>query len=53
MSSALYRIGRFAARRPLTVIVSWVAVAAIVVATGAAFGQKLGDSFTAPGLESR
>ena len=53
MSNALDRIGRFAARRPWTVIVSWVAVAAIVVATGVAFGQKLGDSFTAPGLESQ
>jgi RND superfamily putative drug exporter len=53
MSSALYRLGRYAARRPWTVIGSWLVVAVLVVAASSAFGQKLEDSMGAPGLDSQ
>jgi len=52
MSHALYRLGRFAARRPWAVLAAWVVVAVIVVGSSAAFGNKLEDSFQAPGLDS-
>jgi RND superfamily putative drug exporter len=52
MTSALARLGRFAARRPWTVIGSWVAVALIVLGSSAAFGQELDDRFEAPGVDS-
>ncbi len=53
MSSALYRLGRFAARRPWTVIGLWVVLAATVIASSAAFGRQLEDSFAVPGLDSQ
>jgi RND superfamily putative drug exporter len=53
MSSALYLIGGFAARRPFTVIASWLVAAALVVVAASAFGQRLSDAFTAPGLDSQ
>jgi len=53
MSSALYRWGRFAARRPWTVIGSWIVMAALVVGASSAVGQELEESFTAPGLDSQ
>ncbi|WP_202817683.1 MMPL family transporter [Kribbella sp. ALI-6-A] len=53
MSSALYRLGRYAARRPWTVIGSWLVVAVLVIAASSAFGQKLEDSMGAPGLDSQ
>jgi putative drug exporter of the RND superfamily len=52
MSHALYRLGRFAARRPWTVIATWLLVAVVVVGASAAFGRELEDSFSAPGLDS-
>jgi RND superfamily putative drug exporter len=52
-SQALYRLGRFAARRPWVVIGSWLVVSVIVVGASSAFGQKLDDSFGAPGLDSQ
>ena len=52
MSHALYRIGRFAARRPWTVIGVWMAVALLVIAASASFGRELEDAFEAPGLDS-
>ena len=52
MSRVLYRVGRFAARRPWTVIGVWVVVAVLVVGASGAFGQKLQDSFVVPGLDS-
>lgn len=52
MSHALYRLGRFAARRPWVVIGTWLAVAVIVIAASSAFGKELEDSFDAPGLDS-
>ena len=53
MSHALYRLGRFAARRPWVVIGSWLAVSVIVIGASGAFGQKLEDSFAVPGLDSQ
>jgi putative drug exporter of the RND superfamily len=52
MSHALYRLGRFAARRPWTVVATWLLVAIVVIGASAGFGRKLEDSFTAPGLDS-
>ncbi|WP_020392240.1 MMPL family transporter [Kribbella catacumbae] len=53
MSNSLYRLGRYAARRPWTVIGAWIVVAVLVVATSSAFGQKLEESFGAPGVDSQ
>ncbi|GAA0924915.1 MMPL family transporter [Kribbella koreensis] len=53
MSHALYRLGRYAARRPWTVISSWLVVSVLVVAAAGLFGQKLTDSMGAPGLDSQ
>ncbi len=53
MSHALYRLGRFAARRPWVVIGSWLAVSVIVIGASGAFGHKLEDSFAVPGLDSQ
>ena len=52
MSHALYRLGRFAARRPWAVIASWLIVAVVVVGASAGFGRELEDAFEAPGLDS-
>ena len=53
MSHALYRLGRFAASRPLTIIGVWVALAIVVIGTSTAFGSDLEDSFAVPGLDSQ
>jgi RND superfamily putative drug exporter len=53
MSHALYRWGRFAARRPWVVIGSWLVVSLLVVGTSASFGRTLEDSFEVPGLDSQ
>ncbi len=53
MSNALYRLGRFAARRPWVVIGSWLAVAVLIVGASVSFGRELTDSFDVPGLDSQ
>ncbi|MFI5713842.1 MMPL family transporter [Kribbella sp. NPDC051620] len=53
MSHALYRLGRYAARRPWTVIGTWLVVSVLVVVAAGVFGQKLSDSMGAPGLDSQ
>ncbi len=53
MSGWMEQWGRLAARRPWHVIGSWVAVATVVIAAGAMFGQKLEDSYVVPGLDSQ
>ena len=53
MSNGLYRLGRFAARRPWAVLGSWLLMAVLVVGASSAFGEKLDDSFGAPGLDSQ
>ena len=52
VSHALYRMGRFAARRPWVVIGIWALVAVGVVAASQGFGRTLESSFEAPGLDS-
>jgi putative drug exporter of the RND superfamily len=52
MSHMLYRLGRFAARRPWAVIGAWVVVAVVVVGASAGLGRELEDAFKAPGLDS-
>ncbi len=52
-SQSLYRLGRFAAIRPWRVIGVWLVASILVVGASAMFGQKLEDSFGAPGLESQ
>ena len=53
MRSNLYRLGRYAARRPWVVIGAWLVVAALVIAASGAFGKKLEESFGAPGVDSQ
>ncbi|TDO51313.1 RND superfamily putative drug exporter [Kribbella sp. VKM Ac-2527] len=53
MSKALYRLGRYAARRPWAVIGTWLVVSVLLVAASGAFGQKLHDTFEAPGVDSQ
>ena len=53
MSHSLYRLGRGAARHPWVVLGSWLVVSLLVIGTSSAFGEKLEDSFGAPGLDSQ
>jgi RND superfamily putative drug exporter len=53
MSHLLYRLGRFAARRPLVAIGAWLVVAVAVVVTSATVGRTLEDSTEVPGLDSQ
>jgi putative drug exporter of the RND superfamily len=53
LSHALYRWGRFAARRPWAVIGAWLVVSLLVLAASGAFGRDLEDSFEGPGLDSQ
>ena len=53
MSHALYRFGRFAARRPWAVIGAWLMVSLLVVTAASSVGRELGDSFEVPGLDSQ
>ncbi|MEM7275920.1 MAG: MMPL family transporter, partial [Actinomycetota bacterium] len=53
MSHALYRMGRFAARRPLLVLLTWLVAAATVIGASATAGAEMEDSFEVPGLDSQ
>jgi len=53
MAILLSRIGRFAYRRAIPVIVAWLLVAAGAVAGGLALGGTMQDSFKIPGTESQ
>ena len=53
MPQSLYRLGRLCAKRPWTVIATWIVISVIVVGAGSAFGHKLEDSFRVPGLDSQ
>lgn len=52
MSHLLHRLGRSAATRPWVAIGTWVVLAVVVIASSAAFGRDLEESFEAPGLDS-
>lgn len=53
MTTLLYRLGHFTARRPWTVLGAWLCAAIIVVSTSVAFGRDLEDTFGAPGVDSQ
>ncbi len=53
MSHALYRLGRFAARRPWVVIGTWLVVSVVVIAASGAFGRELEAEGSVPGLDSQ
>ena len=53
LSNTLYRLGRFAARRPWTVIGTWLIVSVLVIGASGVFGQELEDKFEVPGLDSQ
>ena len=52
MSHRLYRLGRYAARRPWTVIGTWLVMAVLVIGASTMFGSELEDSLEVPGLDS-
>ena len=45
LAQTLYRWGRYAARRPWTVIGAWLLLAAVVVGSSATVGRDFEDSF--------
>lgn len=51
--NALYRLGRYSARRPWRMIATWLVLSVLVVVAAGAFGQKLENTFGAPGLDSQ
>src|SRR5262249_56732640 len=53
MSQALYRLGRFAARRAWVVIGSWLVLSVLVIGASSVFGHKLVDSPAVPRLGSQ
>ncbi|MEL7209432.1 MAG: MMPL family transporter, partial [Actinomycetota bacterium] len=53
MSAALYRMGRYAARRPWRVIGAWLVITVVIVSASAMFGRELRDTQEAPGLDSQ
>ncbi len=53
MSTPFARLGRFAARRPRTVIVAWLCLAAIVIGASVTQGVRLQDTLTVPGADSQ
>ncbi|PZQ89774.1 MAG: MMPL family transporter [Leifsonia xyli] len=53
MAILLSRIGRFAYRRALLVLIAWLVLAGGAVAGGLALGGTLQDSFKIPGTESQ
>ena len=53
MSHALYRLGRFAARRPWLVIGGWLVISVLVIAASGAFGRELEAEGSVPGLDSQ
>lgn len=53
MTNALYKLGRFAARRPWVVIGVWLVTSAVVMGASGIFGAELEDTFEVPGLDSQ
>jgi RND superfamily putative drug exporter len=53
MATLLYRLGRFAFRHGIQVLLAWVLLAAGALGVGVAFGGQLQDSYAIPGTESQ
>ena len=53
MAILLSRLGRFAYRRAVPVLIAWVLIAAGAVVGGFALGGTMQDSFKIPGTESQ
>ena len=53
MTHALYRLGRYSARRPWRALAVWLIAAVAAIAAAAGFGSDLKDSFNAPGVDSQ
>jgi RND superfamily putative drug exporter len=53
MATLLFRLGRFAYKRALLVLVAWLILAAGALAGGVALGGQLQDSYAIPGTESQ
>jgi putative drug exporter of the RND superfamily len=53
MSHALYRWGRFGARRPWSVLAVWLVVSVAVIGASGSVGRDLEDTFAVPGLDSQ
>jgi len=53
MATLLFRLGRFAYKRALLVVIAWVILAAGALTGGVALGGQLQDSYAIPGTESQ
>ena len=53
MATYLYRLGGWAFRRRRTVLLAWIAVLGLVVASAAAFSGQTNSKFSVPGTESQ
>lgn len=53
MATLLFRLGRFAYKRAILVVIAWVLLAAGALAGGVALGGQLQDSYAIPGTESQ
>ncbi|MFC5503309.1 MMPL family transporter [Lysinimonas soli] len=53
MATLLYRLGRFAYRHAVRVLIAWVLIAAAALGAGIGLGGQLQDSYAIPGTESQ
>jgi len=53
MATLLFRLGRFAYKRALLVVIAWVLLAAGALVGGVGLGGQLQDSYAIPGTESQ
>ncbi len=53
MATLLFRLGRFAYRHAVRVLIAWVLIAAAALGAGLGLGGKLQDSYAIPGTESQ
>src|SRR5215216_5822660 len=53
MATVLFRMGRFAYRHALPVLIGWLVAAAGILAGGMALGGTMQDSYDIPGTESQ
>lgn len=53
MATLLFRLGRFAYRHAIQVLIAWVLIAAGALGAGVGLGGQLQDSYAIPGTESQ